>query len=302
VRETLNLLTPEPRSRTTIYVAVSLFLHAILLLYWYLHRPDQVAVIPTRPRFVEIISTPTFTEAPGKKLEEPAPKTAAFSDANRRAASPHATGTQRTLRPGDEGAITEINPPSGQRQASRPAPTQPQSQQPQQASMTPPNQNSSLPPLRAAAASTAVDWKGAIRQLANGANLGSGDEEGRPSRIGGENGFAEDGPISFESQWYDWGEYAEGMVRRIRSNWYANMPELIKVGMKGVVTLQFTIERSGRVSNVTIVSSSGIPPYDNAAKKAIEISSPLAALPADFPNPRERVTAQFYYNMKPPER
>jgi hypothetical protein len=51
-----------------------------------------------------------------------------------------------------------------------------------------------------------------------------------------------------------------------------------------------------------MLESSGAPPYDHAAKKAIEQSSPLNPLPKDFPNPYERVTAQFYYNMEIPDR
>jgi periplasmic protein TonB len=92
------------------------------------------------------------------------------------------------------------------------------------------------------------------------------------------------------------------MVSRIRVNWYANMPQLIRSGIQGVVTIRFTIERNGRISAVEILNSSGHPPYDFAARKAIELSSPLNALPANFPGERERVTAMFYYNMQIPRR
>jgi len=92
------------------------------------------------------------------------------------------------------------------------------------------------------------------------------------------------------------------MVSRIRVNWYANMPQLIRTGMQGVVTIRFTIHRDGRISDVTILKSSGVPPYDHAARKAIELSSPLNALPKDFPNSTERVTCMFYYNMQVPDR
>ena len=87
------------------------------------------------------------------------------------------------------------------------------------------------------------------------------------------------------------------MVSRIRVNWYAWMPQLIRSGIKGRVTIRFTIQRDGRITDVTMLESSGAPPYDFAAKKAIEQSSPLNPLPKDFPNPYERVTAVFYYNM-----
>ena len=111
-----------------------------------------------------------------------------------------------------------------------------------------------------------------------------------------------EGPLSFETQWYDWGEYAQSMVSRIRVNWYNNMPVLIRTGIKGVVTIRFTIHRNGRITDVVMLSSSGHPPYDFAAGKAIELSSPLNPLPGDFPNSTERVTAMFYYNSDPPAR
>ena len=106
--------------------------------------------------------------------------------------------------------------------------------------------------------------------------------------------------MSFETQWYDWGDYAEGMVRRIRQNWYDNMPSVIRLGLKGVVTIRFTIQRDGTLTDITTLESSGIPPFDFAAKKALELSSKLAPLPADFPKGNERVTCQFYYNLAVP--
>ena len=94
----------------------------------------------------------------------------------------------------------------------------------------------------------------------------------------------------------------QSLISRIRVNWYANMPQIIRTGMAGVVTIRFTIHRDGRISDITILKSSTVPPYDFAARKALELSSPLNPLPKDFPNPTERVTAMFYYNMQPPER
>ncbi len=92
------------------------------------------------------------------------------------------------------------------------------------------------------------------------------------------------------------------MVSKIRINWYGIMPDLIRTGLKGVVTIRFTIHRDGHITDITILKSSGVPPYDNAAAKSLEASSPLKPLPADFPKDSERVTAMFYYNMEIPGR
>ena len=92
------------------------------------------------------------------------------------------------------------------------------------------------------------------------------------------------------------------MVRRIRVNWLSIMPDLIKTGMKGHLTVRFTIHRDGHLTDIVILESSDRPPYDFAAKKALEMSSPLNPLPKDFPNDSERVTAMFFYNEEPPNR
>ena len=153
---------------------------------------------------------------------------------------------------------------------------------------------------KASAAAGAIDWKSALKGV-KVASLGGGDGIDLGQLTGGEDGTAEQGPLSFETQWYDWGPYAQSMVSRIRVNWYANMPQIIRTGLKGKVTIRFTIQRDGRITDVTILESSAVPPYDYAAKKAIELSSPLQPLPKDFPNPSERVTCIFYYNMQVPE-
>jgi TonB family protein len=150
-------------------------------------------------------------------------------------------------------------------------------------------------------ASTGIDWRSAIREVGKIASIGTG-QQGMDLGQGGEKGFAESGPLSFETQWYDWGQYAQSMVSRIRVNWYNNMPQLIQTGLKGVVTIRFTIQRDGRITDVTLLNSSGAPPYDFAAKKAIELSSPLNPLPKDFPNRSERVTCMFFYNQEVPNR
>ncbi len=157
---------------------------------------------------------------------------------------------------------------------------------------------------QASAASPAVNWQSAIKEVGKVASLGGGQnlDLSKVGGGGGEKGFVEQGPVSFETQWYDWGEYAQSMVAKIRTNWYDNMPELIRTGMKGVVTIRFTIQRDGSITDVTILNTSTIPPFDNAAQKAIELSSKLHPLPKDFPKATEHVTCMFFYNMEPPSR
>jgi len=112
-----------------------------------------------------------------------------------------------------------------------------------------------------------------------------------------EGGFVDSGPISFDTTWYDWGAYAEEMVRRIKLHW--EIPELARLGWKGKLTIRFFIRGDGRVEGANIVSFSGTPPFDNAALQAILTSSPFRPLPKDLGSDREGVTVTFFYNIRP---
>ena len=314
MEERLDFLL-EDKSRSTgvsIAILISIVIHALLAVYIIRnYRPVEEGDRPAAiVRYVELMRQPSrqFTEAPGAKTNT-APLNAPFSDANSRASMPKPTGDQPTLRPGERGLYT---PPSqsGSTQRAR------QAQAAESELTAPPQQQAAQSAPEAAdpsaapggtftyhptQASAGINWQNAIREVGKVASLGKGSGVDLGNE-GGEKGFAESGPLSFESQWYDWGDYAQSMVSRIRVNWYNNMPQLIQTGLKGVVTIRFTIHRDGSITDITILSSSGVPPYDFAAKKAIELSSPLNPLPKDFPNPTERVTCMFFYNQEPPTR
>ena len=320
--ETIDLLGGQIESRgggVSIAIVVSFVLHALILFYFIaVYKPvSKDAPAPPIARYVELIrqnpQDKQFVEAPGAKIKTAPSPDAAFSNANRHASTPHPTGDQPTQRPGDGSNLFTPKSSSAPRQAPSPAQEAANAaqQQQQQAAPSPAPSNISQAPSTLAyrqpaqpnPAAGPVNWRSAIKEVGKVASLGGG-QQGYDinGAAGGEKGFAQDGPLSFESQWYNWGDYAEGMVSRIRVNWYSNMPHLIQTGLKGVVTIRFTIHRDGSITDVTILQSSGIPPYDFAAKKGIELSSPLNPLPKDFPNDTERVTARFYYNQELPKR
>ena len=316
----LVVVTEEkPRSRgISIAIGVSLVLHVVLLILFvhaYRPRPRVASEIPIA-RYVELISQnpqeKKFTEAPGPKLEQAPLSPAPLSDANRKASMPNPTGMQPTQRPGDGGGI--YTPPSNP--APR-GPRQPQvaPQQPQIAgapSQAQPAQQQQRPQVdtdrliyreqtsKSASSGNSVNWSSALREV-KVASLGGGDNLDLGQLQGGEKGFAEQGPISFETSWFDWGPYSQSMVSRIRVNWYSVMPEILRTGLKGQVTIRFTIHRDGHITDIETLKSSTVDPYDYAARKAIELSSPLKPLPDNFPYPSERVTCMFYYNMQIPE-
>lgn len=312
----LDFMLEEQSRRGGVSVAIlfSIVLHVLLLTYVILnYKPLSDAARPTAMvRYVELIkqNPGTFTEAPGPKAKS-AQLNAPFSDANRHASMPKPTGDTPTTRPGESGFYTPPTAAAARqaRQAQKAAEAEAELTRPAQTaspaapSVADPSNGGTFayhPPTQTASA-PAINWSNAISQV--GAESAQPGSKGMDlGQAGGEKGFADAGPLSFESQWYDWGDYAESMVSRIRVNWYNNMPQLIQTGLKGVVTIRFTIHRDGEITDITILKGSGIPPYDFAAKKALELSSPLNPLPKDFPNQTERVTAMFFYNMQPPSR
>lgn len=319
LEETIDLLGEQSESRrggVSIAVIVSFILHALILAYFIAtYRPvSKDAPAPPIARYVELIrqnpQDKQFIQAPGPKINRPASPNAALSNANRQASTPHPTGDQPTNRPGD-GSRIYTPPKTAASNQNAPTPAQQTANAAQEQATTPPSTSANSQPSStltyrqpAATVSPAgpVNWRNAIKEVGKVASLGGGQQGlDLNGAAGGDKGFAQDGPLSFESSWFDWGEYAEGMVNRIRVNWYANMPHLIQTGLKGVVTIRFTIHRDGSITDVTILSSSGVPPYDFAAKKGIELSSPLNPLPTNFPNETERVTAMFYYNLELPK-
>jgi TonB family protein len=319
--ERFDLLVEEPYrevARGVPYsVVFSIAVHAALIFWLATHvsRVAPEAVSAPIVHYVELMrQNPverTFTEAPGAKIKNAPRPDAAFSDANRHAASEQRTGDQLTMRPGDGSKIFQqptAAEPRGDahqraraQQAAQEAFQQPQQQQPNDVQQQPMTSNQSSPTIFRQSAGAAVDLRGAIREIGKMA-APSGGEGVDPSRAsGGEKGYTADaGPLSFETQWFDWGDYAQSMVSRIKVNWYSIMPDLIRTGVKGAVTIRFTIQRDGHISEIEILKSSGIPPYDFAAKHALELASPLKPLPTDFPKNSERVTALFYYNMEIP--
>ncbi len=327
MHEEIDLLVEEasqdtPGVRVPGPVLVSIVVHIFLILfviqaYHPVRSDDKAAPIAHYIELIRQNPQRDFTEAPGAQIDK-APLNAPFSDANRKASTPHPTGERPTTRPGDGHSL--YTPPMRQPQqqtsalgpqAAVPAPpTETRERRNEDATQLPPditNASSRMPALRttqaAAATGGQVNWHSVIKEVGKVATLNDqGLDIGRLGGEGGEKGFAEQGPLSFETQWYDWGAYAQSMVGKIRVHWMENMPPLIRTGMKGVVTIRFTIQRNGSITDIEMLDSSTVPPYDFAAKKAIELSSKLNPLPADFPKQSERVTCMFFYNSEPPSR
>ena len=95
----------------------------------------------------------------------------------------------------------------------------------------------------------------------------------------------------------DFHPYLIQILGTIRRNWYAVMPESVKLGRRGKVGLLFAITKSGTVSKVTWAFQSGADALDKAAVAAISASNPFPPLPAEFKGDRVVLQLNFAYNV-----
>jgi len=67
---------------------------------------------------------------------------------------------------------------------------------------------------------------------------------------------------------------------------------------RGYVDLEFTVERSGSMSALKLLRSSGSTALDEAAEQTLERSH-FAALPDDYQEERVTMQVSFFYNEAP---
>jgi TonB family protein len=76
------------------------------------------------------------------------------------------------------------------------------------------------------------------------------------------------------------------------------IPESARLGNRGVVLLQFIVDRSGQVPKLVIATPSGSDSLDRAAVAGISASVPFPPLPAEYKGQQIRLQFAFKYNVK----
>jgi TonB family protein len=80
---------------------------------------------------------------------------------------------------------------------------------------------------------------------------------------------------------YNLSPWASKAVEVIQKNW--DIPPARPANPDAAVEIVIVLQKSGQVSTTEVVASSNDPAFDQAARFAIELSSPLPPLPDDFP-------------------
>jgi TonB family protein len=100
----------------------------------------------------------------------------------------------------------------------------------------------------------------------------------------------------------DFNSYLGDLYRRVRSRWFAAMPEsAIAQGNQTKVVVHFKIQRDGTLphKNPAIEVSSGDKSKDNAATAAIRTAAPFEQLPKPFSGQNIELRVRFTYGLPP---
>jgi TonB family protein len=102
----------------------------------------------------------------------------------------------------------------------------------------------------------------------------------------------------------DFGPFIRSVYVSIKRELFANMPESIKLGEKGIVSIQLRVGRDGRLAAdlPKVVAASGHKELTETALTAVRKASPFNELPEEFSQPFVDLRMTFYYNVDPPKR
>lgn len=97
----------------------------------------------------------------------------------------------------------------------------------------------------------------------------------------------------------DFGPYLNtSVLTAIRYSWYRLIPSkaMPPLSKQGHVAIELSLQKSGKVTDMVLASSSGDIELDRAAWGAITASSPFPHLPAEFKGNLVSLRMHFYYN------
>jgi TonB family protein len=282
----------------TFALTVALCLHLLLAV---LMKYNPLVAAPATPS--SAMNSPVtmqFVEVPqnAKASTEPGPSSKYVSDQNRKAGPL----VPNKIKP-PEPRIRQYPSFKGQSARSAPAAPSAPTQAPQQSASGPSADSKVVPEPGPGDVPAPKLAEGALENLDrfigkggsgnSGSGNGSADQDG--SVPTGDTGSG----VFFDTQGYDLGPWGNHVVSIVRRNWI--VPVAAELGLKGIVAISFQVDRSGKILDAKIISSSNVPSFDQAALQALQISNPFPSLPPDFPRQTLPAVFRFYYNIPVPE-
>jgi TonB family protein len=221
--------------------------------------------------------------------------------------APYSEGNTKQLEQSAPAGVPE--PPAQQAAASPVSPPQP--------SAPPPQENKELAKLQLPQPTT--ERQRSLQDISEGLetpgfSLKKSIEQARMSGSYGQGGVGGDSLRNFDNRQanfsveeptilsdtlgVDFGSWLRLVYYRVRDNWYAVIPELIRSGTKGKVVIIFDIHSNGRIDNLQVVRSSGLSPYDRAAVSSLKLSEPFPSFPHAFKGQSLTLQFSYLYNMR----
>jgi TonB family protein len=317
------------RKREAAWLSVILHLMVVILLW----NSDKLAMLMPHRTVALAIQTDADREKDATFLELPPdaqkltrrPDAKVLSDKDRIATSkaPQINRDElkkilqsaRQGRPGENGQPQA--PATEQPQIAQNQPQQQPQQNPQQSSgLTPPRQSDQVAQLQTppqggsrmqpnfnvpmtAGSQIEQALKGAA---ANRGRYGSGEsgDYGLGQVRGGAKAL-DQAEILTDTMGVDFGPYLTRVVQVVKANWYNLMPPSVypPILKQGKLSIEFVILKDGKVSNMTLHTSSGDVPLDRAAWASITASTPFPPLPKEFPGQLLGLRFFYFYNLQP---
>jgi len=104
--------------------------------------------------------------------------------------------------------------------------------------------------------------------------------------------------LKSDPQGVDLRPYLAQILAIVRSNWFAVLPESVRMGTRrGRTVLQFALNRDGSLAKVVISDYSGSDSLDRAAVAGLSMSNPLPPLPKEYKGAQMRLAFSFNYNQ-----
>lgn len=104
------------------------------------------------------------------------------------------------------------------------------------------------------------------------------------------------GPLFFDPAGADFTVWVNHFKSEVYRNWI--IPQQVLMGSQGHVDIEFTVERDGSITNLSLLKSAGQPALDEATKNAL-LGGRQLPLPSEFGPPKITMQVTFFYNERP---
>ena len=104
-----------------------------------------------------------------------------------------------------------------------------------------------------------------------------------------------DAAIQFDSKGVDFGSWLRRFEQQVRRNWF--IPQSAQM-LSGHVVLTFYVHKNGALTDLQIVTPSGIQSFNLSSFNALKASNPTVPLPPEYPDEKAFFTVTFLYNER----